>query len=122
MGFNANFYCRTEQLRHYKHRQKEEDKLLTRKLLSQETNVTADIGLEDKNCLRPEYIVFTWILCLIALTSALKLYYLVKSALATVIVLVYATLILTVCCDIFSDDPEINDSLVTFLKQNYQYF
>lgn len=47
--------------------------------------------------------VFTWILCLIALASALKLYYLVKTALAAAIVLVYAILILVVCKDMFSE-------------------
>ena len=53
-------------------------------------------------CVRPEYIVFTWILCLIALASALKLYYLVKTALATIIVSIYAVLILVVCKDFFT--------------------
>ncbi|EFN82018.1 Adenylate cyclase type 8 [Harpegnathos saltator] len=64
-------------------------------------------NLEDElvvgGCIRPEYMVFTWILCLIALASALKLYYLVKTALAAVIVLVYAVLILVVCKDMFSE-------------------
>ena len=67
------------------------------------------------SCLRPEYIVFTWILCLIALTSALKLYYLVKTALATIIVLLYAILILVVCRDLFSEEiDEKDDALVDF--------
>lgn len=58
---------------------------------------------EETDCIRPEYMVFTWILCLIALASALKLYYLVKTALAATIVLVYAVLILVVCKDIFTE-------------------
>ena len=58
--------------------------------------------LEEIQCLRPEYIVFTWILCLIALASSLKLYYLVKTALATMIVIIYAVLILVVSKDRFS--------------------
>jgi len=62
-----------------------------------------DNGLEAADCIRPEYMVFTWILCLIALASALKLYYLVKTALAAAIVLVYAVLILVVCKDMFSE-------------------
>ncbi|XP_006612504.1 adenylyl cyclase 78C-like isoform X4 [Apis dorsata] len=61
-------------------------------------------------CVRPEYIVFTWILCLIALASALKLYYLVKTALATIIVSVYAVLILVVCKDFFTI-PNEEDSM-----------
>ncbi|XP_054014639.1 adenylyl cyclase 78C-like isoform X1 [Hylaeus anthracinus] len=63
-------------------------------------------------CVRPEYMVFTWILCLIALASALKLYYLVKTALATIIVSVYAVLILVVCKDFFSiPDEESSPSI-----------
>ncbi|XP_016904699.2 adenylyl cyclase 78C isoform X3 [Apis cerana] len=61
-------------------------------------------------CVRPEYIVFTWILCLIALASALKLYYLVKTALATIIVSIYAVLILVVCKDFFTI-PNEEDSM-----------
>lgn len=68
-----------------------------------------DVDLEI-TCVRPEYIVFTWILCLIALASALKLYYLVKTALATIIVAVYAVLILVVCKDFFSIPDEEKDS------------
>lgn len=68
-----------------------------------------DMVLET-TCVRPEYIVFTWILCLIALASALKLYYLVKTALATLIVSVYATLILVVCKDFFSIPDEEKNS------------
>ncbi|XP_032455666.1 adenylyl cyclase 78C [Nasonia vitripennis] len=59
--------------------------------------------LEEVQCLRPEYIVFTWILCLIALASALKLYYLVKTALAIVVVTIYAIMILVVAKDRFSN-------------------
>lgn len=49
-----------------------------------------NINIYQENCIRPEYIVFTWILCLIALASSLKLYYIVKTALATIIVMVIA--------------------------------
>lgn len=41
----------------------------------------------------PEYIVFTWVLCLIALATALKLYYLIKLFLAVVMLIVYFILI-----------------------------
>jgi hypothetical protein len=40
------------------------------------------------------YIVCTWVLCLVALATALKLYYLVKTTLATVMVSVFTTLFL----------------------------
>ncbi|XP_057332622.1 adenylyl cyclase 78C isoform X1 [Microplitis mediator] len=62
----------------------------------------------DKTCFRSEYIVFTWILCLMALASALKLYYLVKTALASIIVFMYAGLILVGYQELFlmtDDDP-----------------
>ncbi|XP_011634249.1 adenylate cyclase type 8 isoform X1 [Pogonomyrmex barbatus] len=72
--------------------------------------------LEQTACIRPEYIVFTWILCLIALASALKLYYLVKTALAAAIVLVYAVLILVVCKDMFTD-RERNASAISLPAQ-----
>ncbi|XP_014467955.1 PREDICTED: adenylate cyclase type 8-like isoform X1 [Dinoponera quadriceps] len=67
------------------------------------TSSSLEDGLVVGSCIRPEYMVFTWILCLIALASALKLYYLVKTALAAAIVLVYAVLILVVCKEMFSE-------------------
>ncbi|TGZ55798.1 Adenylate cyclase [Temnothorax longispinosus] len=72
--------------------------------------------LEEVGCIRPEYMVFTWILCLIALASALKLYYLVKTALAAAIVLVYAMLILVVCKDMFTE-RERNASAISLPAQ-----
>ncbi|CAK9816577.1 Adenylyl cyclase 78C [Anthophora plagiata] len=108
--------------RHYKKfaRNRRGEDVVTRKILSTpETESRAEplysmdyveeIVLEA-TCVRPEYIVFTWILCLIALASALKLYYLVKTALATIIVSVYAVLILVVCKDFFSIPDEKKDS------------
>ncbi|XP_059217173.1 adenylyl cyclase 78C isoform X2 [Stomoxys calcitrans] len=71
-------------------------------------NVNASIVSEDNNdlehymdsadvdtmdCAHPEYIVFTWILCLVSLATALKLYYLVKVIMAICMVAFYATLI-----------------------------
>lgn len=47
----------------------------------------------DCDCRQPEYIVFMWVLCLIALATALKLYYLIKTVLAVVMVVLYAVLI-----------------------------
>jgi adenylate cyclase 8 len=48
----------------------------------------------EATCQHPEYIVFTWILCLIALATALKLYYLIKLFLALVMLVAYTVLIL----------------------------
>ncbi|KAM3960148.1 adenylyl cyclase 78C [Aphomia sociella] len=45
-------------------------------------------------CYRPEYVVLTWVLCLVALTSILKLYYLIKTCLAIVNVAMYTILLL----------------------------
>jgi hypothetical protein len=47
---------------------------------------------EPEHCSAREYIVYTWVLCLVALATALKLYYLVKTTLATVMVSVFTTL------------------------------
>jgi hypothetical protein len=49
---------------------------------------------EPEQCPALEYIVYTWVLCLVALATALKLYYLVKTTLATVMVSVFTTLFL----------------------------
>ncbi|KAK5646054.1 hypothetical protein RI129_004518 [Pyrocoelia pectoralis] len=46
------------------------------------------------HCSYPEYIVFSWILCLIALATALKLYYLIKIMLAMLMLICYSILIL----------------------------
>lgn len=48
------------------------------------------------SCQHPEYIVFTWILCLIALATVLKLYYLVKTTMAAIMVACYISLIIEV--------------------------
>ncbi|KAG6458403.1 hypothetical protein O3G_MSEX010838 [Manduca sexta] len=45
-------------------------------------------------CRRPEYVVFTWVLCLVALTSVLKLYYLIKTFIAIINVIMYCCLLL----------------------------
>lgn len=64
------------------------------------------------DCPHPEYIVFTWVLCLIALAAALKLYYLIKLFLALVMVAVYTALILLPYNIIFSD---------TYIKTKYAF-
>uniref|UniRef100_A0A182QB28 adenylate cyclase n=1 Tax=Anopheles farauti TaxID=69004 RepID=A0A182QB28_9DIPT len=48
------------------------------------------------SCVHPEYVVFTWVLCLISLATALKLYYLVKTFMAIAMVACYSFLILLV--------------------------
>lgn len=72
-------------------------------------------------CSHPEYMVFTWILCLIALATGLKLYYLVKTFMALIMVICYAILILMT--DVFKSDEfmpmplsaQMNILLVIFL-------
>ncbi|XP_043287752.1 adenylyl cyclase 78C isoform X2 [Venturia canescens] len=104
--------------RHHKKfaRRQHESSLRTRKIFSTHDenhnfteNTTTNDHFPNANCLRSEYIVFTWILCLIALASALKLYYLVKTALATIIVLMYAALILFGCQNLFLSDIEYSN-------------
>ncbi|XP_063224161.1 adenylyl cyclase 78C [Bacillus rossius redtenbacheri] len=56
----------------------------------------------DDLCLRPEYIVFTWVLCLVALATSLKLYYLVKTALAATMVSSFSVLIVYAYPVVFS--------------------
>jgi membrane protein implicated in regulation of membrane protease activity len=59
---------------------------------------------EYEQCLAPEYIVYTWVLCLVALATALKLYYLVKTTLATVMVSVFTTLILVAYREVLDNE------------------
>ncbi|XP_065361143.1 adenylyl cyclase 78C isoform X1 [Calliphora vicina] len=56
------------------------------------------------DCAHPEYIVFTWILCLVSLATALKLYYLVKVIMAICMVAFYTTLIQSVFPLIYPKD------------------
>ncbi|CRK99503.1 CLUMA_CG012822, isoform A [Clunio marinus] len=61
-----------------------------------------DITSMPAACIQPEYIVFSWILCLIALATALKLYYLVKSFMALGLVATFCVFILVVFPDVFT--------------------
>lgn len=45
-------------------------------------------------CDHLEYVIFTWIMCLVALATTLKLYYLVKTFLAMIMTTAYALLVL----------------------------
>lgn len=69
------------------------------------TNTTTtdeeSFSLVHPTCMHPEYIVFTWVLCLVALATSLKLYYLVKTALAFGMVTVFSILILIAYRDVF---------------------
>ncbi|XP_072935592.1 adenylyl cyclase 78C [Epargyreus clarus] len=57
-----------------------------------------------EECYKPEYVVFTWILCLVALTTILKVYYLIKTFIAVINVLMYSALLLKYY-NIPDDDP-----------------
>lgn len=59
--------------------------------------------LRNNYCFHPEYIIFTWVLCLIALATALKLYYLIKTFLAIIMVALYTILILVPFDLVFND-------------------
>lgn len=58
---------------------------------------------QRETCSHPDYIVFTWVLCLIALATGLKLYYLVKTFMAILMVCCYAILILVLFPDVFAN-------------------
>lgn len=57
------------------------------------------------NCMHPEYVVYTWVLSMIALATALKLYYLIKLLLAILMVALYTTLIILPSNHIFNEMP-----------------
>ncbi|XP_044268161.1 adenylyl cyclase 78C-like [Tribolium madens] len=65
-----------------------------KRALTDSSSSTTEPSEITPGCPHPEYIVFTWILCLIALATALKLYYLIKLFLAIVMLTVYIVLIL----------------------------
>lgn len=54
-------------------------------------------------CMHPEYVVYTWVLSMIALATALKLYYLIKLLLAVLMVAIYTTLIVIPSYHIFNE-------------------
>lgn len=55
----------------------------------------------ERLCLHPEYLVYTWVLSLIALATTLKLYFLVKTMLAVIMVMAYASCILIFYSNVF---------------------
>ncbi|XP_017096098.2 adenylyl cyclase 78C isoform X1 [Drosophila bipectinata] len=57
------------------------------------SGLRTDVDLEGE-CAHPEYLVFTWVLCLVSLATALKLYYLVKAVMALGMVAFYTALIM----------------------------
>ncbi|XP_073948360.1 adenylate cyclase type 8-like [Choristoneura fumiferana] len=70
---------------------------------SREASNKSNETLDGVECHKPEYVVFTWILCLVALTSVLKLYYLIKTFQAVVNVTLYSALLV-----IFYKDDDVD--------------
>lgn len=69
------------------------------------TNDTVDVSQESAyttDCLHPEYLVYTWVLSLIALATTLKLYFLIKTLLAVTMVAVYTLFILVFFPEVFN--------------------
>lgn len=52
-------------------------------------------------CVNSEYLVFTWVMCLVALATTLKLYFLIKTLLAFIMVSFYAFLVIAGYPNIF---------------------
>lgn len=73
-------------------------------------DITTNVDAIYYYCIHSEYFVFCWVLCLIALATALKLYYMIKTFLALLMVGIYTILIMVPFKHIFSDmeyrDPE----------------
>lgn len=62
-----------------------------------------NLNEDTSSCSHPEYIVFTWVLCLIALATGLKLYYLVKTFMASLMVCCYSILISIIFSEVFEN-------------------
>jgi hypothetical protein len=73
-------------------------------LHSDATSLDTNGDREPEQCFAPEYIVYTWVLCLVALATALKLYYLVKTTLASAMVTIFTTLILVAYKEVFDKE------------------
>lgn len=78
------------------------------------SNVNQYLNEHSEPCSHPEYLVFTWVLCLIALATGLKLYYLVKTFMASIMVCCYAVLISIVF-------PEVFENASTESEENSKY-
>ncbi|XP_017484443.1 PREDICTED: adenylate cyclase type 8 isoform X2 [Rhagoletis zephyria] len=74
-------------------------------------NSTDDTTVHRNVCAHPEYIIFTWVLCLVSLATALKLYYLIKTLLAMAMVGCYMILILTLFQALYSSSAASFDYL-----------
>lgn len=59
--------------------------------------------IDNEECYHPEYVVFTWIMCLVALATTLKLYYLIKTFLAIIMAAAYALLIAVAFDEVFNE-------------------
>nr|CAI5841533.1 unnamed protein product [Callosobruchus analis] len=88
-------------------RRRKKRSLMVHNITSTTSNSQADdtfsgnINMLRSNCKHPEYVVFTWVLCMVALATALKLYYLIKLFLAILMVVVYTSLIFQPTDNIF---------------------
>ena len=62
--------------------------------------------LENAGCRGQAYSVFTWVVCLVAIATCLKLYFLVKTALAVIFVTAHSLLILSTSPQVFQREPD----------------
>lgn len=73
--------------------------------LVSDSNKTADASstviVTVLACVNSEYLVFTWVMCLVALATTLKLYFLIKTLLAFIMVSFYAFLVIAGYPNIF---------------------
>ncbi|GLG93786.1 Soluble guanylate cyclase 89Db, partial [Gryllus bimaculatus] len=76
----------------------------------------------NKDALSAKYIVFTWVLCLVAVATSLKLYYLVKTALALAMSAAYALLIAVVFQENFEGQQNLEERIPgdDAVKPSYQ--
>ncbi|XP_034239049.1 adenylyl cyclase 78C-like [Thrips palmi] len=78
------------------------------------TTTQADAGMME-GCSTPEYSVYTWVVCLVAVATCLKLYFMVKMALASVFVLSHSVLILCLFPYVYTDGSERSDRTLPML-------
>uniref|UniRef100_A0A1B6DLF8 adenylate cyclase n=1 Tax=Clastoptera arizonana TaxID=38151 RepID=A0A1B6DLF8_9HEMI len=66
------------------------------------------------DCVHPEYLVFTWVLCLVALATTLKLYFLIKTLLAVTMVTAYSILLVYIYPEVFHPNSDSINLPLTF--------
>uniref|UniRef100_A0A1B6EMX3 adenylate cyclase n=1 Tax=Cuerna arida TaxID=1464854 RepID=A0A1B6EMX3_9HEMI len=82
------------------------DQIISDSDLHKNNRTSERSNLFNGSCVHPEYLVFTWVMCLVALATTLKLYFLIKTLLALFMVTFYALLVIKGYSKTFINYPD----------------